>query len=126
MIIRSEQLLALEGDAEERDLRRLVNFLRENCPEDTQGYSDEELEEAAGVGVEVARSYGLESVWAVTAFVTLQFSVAPDFDYYPPIKALLLDERFSPDERMNQILQTIPNDLFLNARHRFFDSQEIK
>ena len=107
MLIRGRQMARFEQEAELHDGLRLLDFLRTNYPEDISHLTDRELVYEVVRCVARARAYGMTSRWAVTAFVSLCFVAGPEFDRYPPVSAILLDERIEPNKRIDAVLERI-------------------
>jgi hypothetical protein len=75
--------------AESELLEHIVDHLCEEQPEAVADLTDKEIERRAGVGIARARAAGFTQPEEITAFVTLMFVVAPDFDAHPKIAAAL-------------------------------------
>lgn len=115
VIIRPEQLEAFQPAAEVAFERRVAEYLRENHAEEfviipsgehqVQDLDDETLLRMVRAGVERARSYGMAGESAITAFIILMFTVAPNFDEHPLIRRTLIDVRDEPDQKIDKLLE---------------------
>jgi hypothetical protein len=106
-IIRQEQMEAFEREAGRQFVDRLMAHIRpapHRCP---PGLDEATLRRMVVRGIERARGHGLTGQRAITLFVGLMFEVAPNFDEYPPIRALLARADRTPDARMDLLLDTL-------------------
>jgi pSer/pThr/pTyr-binding forkhead associated (FHA) protein len=99
-ILRDEQLAVLERAAIKDFILRMESFIRDNHPEAVEGMKEETVRRRLVFGMRRAKTYGLTQENAVTAFVTLMFVIAPNFDEQPNINKVLRDDKLSPDERV--------------------------
>lgn len=92
---------------EDRDLAGLIfDHLCEEQPEAVAELRDAEILGRIHAGIARARSHELSGDGAITAFVTLMFLVAPNFDEHPRIRKALGNSALEPGERMRQIFQS--------------------
>ena len=89
---------------DDKELYELIfDHLCEEQPEAVADLRDNEIMSRVHLGVDRARAHGLDTDGSITAFVTLMFLVAPNFDEQPDIRKALEDAALPPDERMQQI-----------------------
>lgn len=92
--------------ADDRELAGLIfDHLCEEQPEAIAELRDSEILRRIHTGIARARTHGLDG-GAITAFVTLMFLVAPDFDGHPRIRKALDNPGLDPGERMRRIFQS--------------------
>jgi hypothetical protein len=84
-------------------LEHIVDHLCEEQPEAVADLKDKEIERRARLGIHRARSAGFAQPEEITAFVTLMFVVAPDFDAHPKIAAALA--RLSGPQRIKRLFE---------------------
>jgi hypothetical protein len=58
-------------------------------------------------GITRGRKYGMTWESALSAFVTLMFVTAPNYDEHPAVRRVLRDERITPNSRVNQLWDQI-------------------
>ncbi len=69
--------------------------------------NEERLHELIRVGIERARSFDLTHESNIAAFTALMFEVAPNFYGHRLCQVLLSDEATEPDQRIDQVLETL-------------------
>lgn len=84
-------------------LEHIVDHLCEEQAEAVAELRDKEIERRARLGIRRARSAGFTQPEEITAFVTLMFVVAPDFDAHPKIAAALAN--LSGPKRLQNLFQ---------------------
>lgn len=117
LLIRSEQMSAIQQSAEEKFVRRIAAHLLEKYPTAIVALPDEKstvaelpaetLHSLVRSSVERARGYGLTQESSIAAFSAVMFEVAPNFDRHNMSKMLLSDESFEPDARLNELLEVL-------------------
>lgn len=90
-------------------LEHVVGHLCEEQAEAVAGLTDKEIERRARLGIGRARGAGFTQPEEITAFVTLMFVVAPDFDAHPKI-AKALGNLTGPKRLQNLFQQTSEED----------------
>lgn len=75
----------------------IITHLSQEHPEALSSVSDTEIHRRVIAGIARARSHGFDHPEPVTAFVTLMFLVAPDFDRHPAIARALRTPGPGPD-----------------------------
>ncbi|MGC4056343.1 MAG: hypothetical protein QM757_46685 [Paludibaculum sp.] len=88
---------------EEDLLDHVFDYLCEEQPESVAEIADEEIRRRAALGIRRARTHGFEQPEAITAYVSLMFLVAPDFDTHPKIGKVLADTSLPAAQRIKQI-----------------------
>ncbi len=92
--------------AEDRELAGFIfDHLCEEQPEAVAELRDAEIMRRVRLGMDRARSHELNTEGSITAFVTLMFLVAPNFDEHPRIRKALDNQTADPDQRMQRIFQ---------------------
>jgi hypothetical protein len=84
--------------AEQHFADKLIAYLREKQTVWVKNSPDEELRQRVRWGINHARSHGLTWESSIMKFVGLMFRIAPNFDEYPPVAALLARTDVTPDE----------------------------
>lgn len=118
LTVRREQLDVMAAVAEANFERRLSEHLRLQYPksivklpdggEFTVGeLTDGSLEQLVRVGIAKSRRFGMKLQSSISAFVTLMFDVAPNFDEHRLCSVLLGDEEKAPDDRIEEILNVL-------------------
>ena len=115
MIIRNEQVAVFSDAAEEEFVQRLTKHLKENyadavvrLPEEETPLAeleDDTLHRLVLVSIERARGHGLTKESSISAFSSLMFEAAPNFDEHNLSKLCLEDEQVEPDKRLDEILK---------------------
>lgn len=99
--VRQTQMDVLQQQLAEKDLvRRTIEFLRIEYPEDIKRHPEGQWRNRVVNGISRARSYGITYESSIAAFVALMFQYAPNFDEYAPIHAILTDGEVPPDTRV--------------------------
>lgn len=92
--------------ADDRELAELIfEHLCDEQPEAVAELRDAEILRRIHLGIERARSHELDGNGPITAFVTLMFLVAPNFDQHPRIRQALADTSRDPEERMRRLFE---------------------
>ena len=86
-------------------LEHIVDYLCEEQAEAVAGLSDAEIRRRALLAIRRAERYELEQPEAITAFASLMFLVAPDFDAQPNITKALGDTDIPAALRLTQIFE---------------------
>jgi hypothetical protein len=129
LILRPEQLAVFKPVADEQFADRVIAYVRRkharavvrlvNGPTLVARLSDETLMKMVQLGIERARSYDLTWESSITTFVTLMFTVAPNFDRHQPIVAALQNAEFPADERMQKLWTRITSTNWEEARNNY-------
>jgi hypothetical protein len=118
LLIRPEQMSAINSSAEEKFVRRLGGHIRDNyaksivrLPEDQETaireLSEEALDTLVRAGIQRARAHKLSYESSISAFTALMFEVAPNFDTHELVEPLLADENTPPDARLDPVLEKL-------------------
>lgn len=100
--------MSASADSELAEL--IFDHLCEEQPEAVADLRDEEILHRVQLGIERARSHGLTTDGAATAFVTLMFLVGPAFDQQKNIGKYLAESKLPADERMKEIFTKTEED----------------
>ncbi|WP_437894475.1 hypothetical protein [Sorangium sp. So ce124] len=117
--IRDEQRRALAEAQEARFVEALGAHLREHHPDAVGGVPAPVMRRRIERGVARARSHGLTWESSIATFVALMFKIAPNFDEYPPIRAVLAARGRPPDERVGQLFERIRGEDWQRAMRRY-------
>lgn len=101
--IRKEQVDAFLPKTDEEIVDFIVAHLREESASLIERLPVESLREMVGNGVGRARGHGLRRLEDLTAFVSIMFEIAPDFDEHAELRRVLRDETVPADERMDEL-----------------------
>lgn len=85
-------------------------------------YSDKELASMVKIGIERARSHGLNRAEDIAAFVAIMFEVAPRFDEQNEIREVLADTKLTPEMRLSLLFDRVPEGAWINAQKKYEDS----
>lgn len=86
-------------------LEHIIDYLCEEQAEAVSDLSDAEIRRRAMLAIRRAERYELEQPEAITAFASLMFLVAPDFDTQPNIAKALADTDIPAALRLTQIFE---------------------
>lgn len=103
LVIRQKQIDTLIKKSDEEFVEFLFGHVKKEQPDFTSEYKDETLREMVRNGIKRAERYNFSTAEDITAFVSIMFEIAPNFDQPPPIKAVLEDEKFSPAKRLERL-----------------------
>ena len=132
--IRNKQLNEFEARALERYIRDLTEYVRREEGEEevfpsggsnwvqVKDLPEEALLRMVKAGVVRARNYGLMLDCDITAFVSLMFAIAPNFDTQANIQTLLSDPEFSPEERMELLVDLATEEDWEQAEQSYDES----
>lgn len=110
LVIRQEQIDALIKGSDEEYVEFLVGHVKEEFPEKTAERDDETLREMVKGGIRRAESHGFTTAEDQTAFISIMFEIAPNFDEQPAIKAVLDDQNFAPSDRFERLWSPLVTD----------------
>jgi hypothetical protein len=103
LVIRQEQIDALIKGSDEEFVEFLVGHVREEFPEKTAERDEETLRTMVKGGIRRAESHEFRTAEDQTAFISIMFEIAPNFDEQPQIKTVLDDEQFAPKDRLERL-----------------------
>jgi hypothetical protein len=89
--------------SDEEFVEFLVAHVKEEHPGIETERDDETLREMVRGGIERAGSHELTTAEDITAFISIMFEIAPNFDEQPQIKAVLDDENTPPEQRLEKL-----------------------
>jgi len=104
--IRKEQIDAFLPKTDEETVDFIVAHLGEESPSLIERLPQESLREMVGNGMARARGHGLGRLEDLTAFVSIMFEIAPDFDEHAELRRVLRDETVPADERMDRLFNS--------------------
>jgi len=114
--IRPEQMKALKAVPEGEFRGRLCAFARENLGRAVESLSDQELLWQVRSGINRARSHGFTWQSSIASFVMLMLRFAPNFDEYPPIRAILDG---TGEKRADRLLTDISGEDWMEVEERY-------
>jgi len=106
LVIRDEQIEALDESMLRSFRNQMVSHLRKACPEETSNMSEEELGSLIQGGIVKAESYEIFEDDDVRRFLEYMLILNPDFDQdsdFPEIQEILNDEEMDGTEKMDEI-----------------------
>ena len=110
LVIRQEQIDALIKGTDEEFVEFLVGHVKEEFPEKIEERDEETLRTMVRGGVRRAESHGFTTAEDITAFISIMFEIAPNFDEQAQIKAVLDDTKFPPEERIERLWSPLVTD----------------
>ncbi len=110
LVIRQEQIDALIKGTDEEFVEFLVGHAKEEFPEKTDKRDDETLRTMVRGGIKRAESHGFKTAEDITAFISIMFEIAPNFDEQPQIKTVLDDANFPPEARLERLWSPLVTD----------------
>lgn len=120
LIIRQEQIDTMVMGDEDEFVEFLVNHVKQEDPDLEEEYEDETLGEMVRGGIERAKSHGFTTSEDITAFVSLMFEIAPNFDEQSEIRAVLDDENTPPDQRFDKLWSPlVPEEAWDEAAEKY-------
>jgi hypothetical protein len=103
LVIRQEQIDALIKGTDEEFVEFLVGHVKQEFPEKAAERDEETLREMVRGGIKRAERHGFTTAEDITAFISIMFEIAPNFDEHPQIKTVLDDEQFAPEARLERL-----------------------
>jgi hypothetical protein len=103
LIIRQEQIDTLIKGTDEEWVEFLLNHVKSEDPELQEKHSDDELRRMVKSGIKRSERHGMTSAENQSAFISVMFKIAPNFDEQPEIKEVLDDERYPPAHRLQNL-----------------------
>lgn len=119
LTIRQDQIEHFDKIAEERFVDRLIGYLRDKQSVWIENSPDEELRQRVEWGIKRARWHGFTWESSIMKFVALMFRIAPNFDEYPPIAALLARTDVPKDELADELFTEITSEQWEAAMDRY-------
>lgn len=97
-VIRAHHLEALNTVAEEQFVSQVETHLRKNHHQTVGLIPEDAFRQSVEISIARARSNGLTMGTSITAFATIMFEIAPNFDEHSGVHEILQDAEDSPDE----------------------------
>ena len=119
LTIRPEQFAGFQVLADEHLEQALCDFAREELALWVEGWPPEMLLERVRSGIGRARAYGFTWESSIAKFVALMLRIAPNFDEYPPIAALLARTDIPPEARADLLFTDISPEDWSRAEDRY-------
>lgn len=119
LIIRKDQMDEFNKIAEQNFADKLITYLRDKQTVWVKNSQDEELRQRVRWGINRARWHGLTWESSIMKYVSLMFRIAPNFDEYPPVAALLARTDVTPDELADLLFTEISPEQWEAAMKRY-------
>jgi hypothetical protein len=100
MVIRPEQMAAMDGAMQKRYHEELRTFLREHSPQLVAKLDDAALLSRIAPAAQKAREYGIRTGEGVLAYVGLAIAAGPGIHDDPKIRVFLEQDPGSPDAKV--------------------------
>jgi hypothetical protein len=107
LVIRQQQIDTLIKGSDEEFIEFLVAHVKEEQPDLVTEYDDETLRVMVKGGIRRAESHDLTTAEDITAFISIMFEISPNFDEQPQIKAVLNDDKFEPEARIERLWSSV-------------------
>jgi hypothetical protein len=121
--IREEQIDAIRQSLEPRfdseKVEFIVQHLKDESPEIVSALPPAGLFEMVSNGMARAKSHGLTALGDLTAFVSIMFEIAPNFDEEPEIFNALRDENLPLNERFDNLFEGHLDDAWERAARNY-------
>ncbi len=115
LIIRDAQIQSLISQPGE-DLEGLIaGAIKKANPMRVEGLQPERVRSMVRIGIEKARAVGLTKAEDLGVFVSLMFEVSPQFDQEPTIATVLDDTVYTPEDRLSQLFDRVPEEAWAAA-----------
>lgn len=105
LIIRKEQMKVFERQIENNFINTVVEKIRSDHANATNGLPDNVLRKRIEYGLQRAGDYGLTWQNNLITFVTMMFEIGVGFDNCPVFQKHLTDQSLPPNARMEQLLK---------------------
>ncbi|MBX3669487.1 MAG: hypothetical protein KF778_13900 [Rhodocyclaceae bacterium] len=109
----------LDRSGDERLRNALFAYLRNEQTVWVENSPDDELRQRIEWGIRRARWHGMTWESSIMKFVGLMFRIAPNFDEYPPIAALLARTDVAPDQLADLLFSEISGEQWEAAMERY-------
>ena len=119
LIVRQEQIRHFIGKDDSEVIKRIGQAIRASDSKNLGIFDNKKLEAMVEIGIERAKSHGLELAEDLAAFVGLMFEVAPNFDEEEEIKAALEDTNLVPSDRLAQLWERTSDEAWEGAEKSF-------
>ena len=122
LIIRDVQLQAFLAADDDELVRVVSNAVRDANPARVKGYSDEKMDKLVRIAIARARERGLTKAEYIAAFAAIMFEVSPLFDQQEAMSAVLEDANFTPEQRLFQLFERVPDEAWAEAERSYDES----
>jgi len=122
LIIRDVQLQAFLAADDDELVRVVSNAVRDANPARVKGYSDEKMNTMVRIAISRARERGLTKAEYIAAFAAIMFEVSPLFDQQEAMSAVLEDANFTPEQRLFQLFERVPDEAWAEAERSYDES----
>ena len=122
LIIRDVQLQAFLAADDDELVRVVSNAVRDANPARVKGYSDEKMNKLVRIAIARARERGLTKAEYIAAFAAIMFEVSPLFDQQEAMSAVLEDANFTPEQRLFQLFERVPDEAWAEAERSYDES----
>ncbi|HEY0459048.1 MAG TPA: hypothetical protein VGC97_07815 [Pyrinomonadaceae bacterium] len=123
LVIRQQQIDALIKGSDEEFVDFLVEHVCEEFPEKTAERDDETLRTMVRGGIRRAERHGFTTAEDTTAFISIMFEIAPNFDEQPQIKPVLDDRNFAPGDRFERLWSPlVPDEAWEEAENNYSEN----
>ena len=119
LIVRQEQIRHFIAKDDSEVIKRIGQAIRASDSKNLGIFDNKKLEAMVEIGIERAKSHGLELAEDLAAFVGLMFEVAPNFDEEEEIKAALEDTNLVPSDRLAQLWERTSDEAWEGAEKSF-------
>jgi len=107
MIIRQQQIEAMDAAMFREYQQRLIAFYRNRAPHFTSRFSDAELAQTIAQAVPRARSFGLNSAEGLVQYVGLALAAGPKFVEDSNVYEFMTQPGSTPEVKMKRLLQLV-------------------
>ena len=122
LVIRQEQFDAFSQKKKDHFVDRILEHLQSKYPESLENLSRRTIRERIHVGLKKASHYGFASKRDLCAFVSIMFTIAPNFDQQSLIQECLTDEEVAGVNRLNLIMSICSEEDWAEARENYDES----
>ena len=119
LVIRQEQIQHFIAADENQLVEVIAQSMRKTNPERVSDFDDKTLQEMVKVGIERAKSHGLERAEEIAAFVGVMFEIAPNFDEQEEIKKVFDDTNFPAPARFEQLWDRVSPEAWEKAEQEY-------
>jgi hypothetical protein len=107
MIIRNEQMEAMDSSMQETYICELMAYYRTQTPEFVKRFSDAQLKGKIAESIPRARALGLTSGRAIMQYTGLALAAGPQFHELPEVHALMTMPGYTPELKLKRLLQLV-------------------
>lgn len=103
LVIRQEQIDTLSKGSDDEFVEFLLAHVKKEDPELESKYDDDAIRVMVRTGIDKANHYKITSAKDQSAFVSIMFRIAPNFDGQPDIKAVLEETHSAAADRLEKL-----------------------